>query len=222
MNTALLASLGGLALADSLNPFTVAAQAYLLGTPNPMRRSLAFLCATFLTYFFGGVLLLAGLSFFLKSVVPLIPFWGFGVGELALSALLGFFAFYTGKMAKEGRPFTPPSDLSIGATIVFAIGSTASDVPTAIPYFAAASSIAAENAGWGQDLLLLIGYNMLYCVPLIALVFARAILSEQNSGKLFGNLKAGIDWAFAKLLPLLLAAAAIGLAVDGVRRLNAA
>ncbi len=221
MNTALLASLAGLALADSLNPFTVAAQAYLLGTPKPMRRSLAFLLTTFATYLLGGVLLLAGLDLFLKRVVPLIPAWGVGIGELALAALLGFFAFYAGKMAKEGKPFTPPNNLGIGATILFAIGSTASDVPTAIPYFAAASSIAAENAGWGHDLVLLAVYNLLYCAPLIALVLARALLSEENSTTLFGRLRAGIDWAFAKLLPLLLAAGAIVLIVDGTRRLGA-
>lgn len=221
MNTALLASLAGLALADSLNPFTVAAQAYLLGTPNPMRRSIAFLLATFVTYFIGGILLLAGLSIFLERVVPLIPAWGFGAGELALGGLIGFFAFYAGKMAKEGKPFTPPSDLSIGATILFAVGSTASDVPTAIPYFAAASSIAAQNAGWGPDLLLLAGYNILYCAPLIALVLARLLLSEANSNKLFGKLRRGIDWAFAKLLPILLGVGAIALLVDGVRRLAA-
>lgn len=220
MNTGLLASLAGFALADSLNPFTVAAQAYLLGTPNPMRRSLAFLIATFATYFVGGVLLLAGLSLFLERVVPLIPAWGFGAGELALSVLLAFFAFYAGKMSKEGKPFSPPSNLGIGPTILFAVASTASDVPTAIPYFAAASSIAAENAGWGHDLLLLVGYNVLYCAPLIALLLARALLSEKRSNKLFGKLTAGIDWAFAKLLPLLLAAGAIALAVDGTRRLG--
>lgn len=220
MNPAVLASLAGLAIVDSLNPFTVAAQAYLLGTANPMRRSFAFLAATFVTYFIGGILLLAGLSVFVERVVPLIPAWGFGAGELALAALLGGFAFYAGKMAKEGKPVTPPSDLGIGATIVFAVGSTASDVPTAIPYFAAASSIATENAGWGHDLLLLTGYNLLYCAPLIGLVLARATLSEANSGKLFGKLRAGIDWAFIKLLPLLLAAGAAALVFDGVRRLS--
>lgn len=220
MNTALFASLAGLALADSLNPFTVAAQAYLLGTPNPMRRSLAFLVATFVTYLLGGVLLLAGLSLFVQRIVPLIPAWGFGAGELVLAALLGFFAFYAGRMAKEGKPFTPPGDLGIGATILFAVASTASDVPTAIPYFAAASSIAAQNGGWGHDLLLLIGYNLLYCAPLILLVLARALLSEASSNKLFGKLRAGIDWAFAKLLPVLLMMGAVALAVDGVRRLG--
>jgi hypothetical protein len=173
MNTTLLASLAGLALADSLNPFTVAAQAYLLGTPNPMRRSTAFLVATFATYLIGGILLLAGLILFLERVLPLIPTWGFGASELALAALVGFFSFYSGKMAQKGQPFTPPSGLSIGVTILFVVGSTASDVPTAIPYFAAASSIAAENAGWAHDLLLLAGYNVLYCAPLIALILER-------------------------------------------------
>lgn len=47
MTTSLILVLLGLALLDSPNPFTVAAQAYLLGTERPLPRSVAFLVATF-------------------------------------------------------------------------------------------------------------------------------------------------------------------------------
>ncbi len=45
MTLSLFSLLTVLALTDALNPFTVAAQAYLLGTPRPMPRSIAFLLA---------------------------------------------------------------------------------------------------------------------------------------------------------------------------------
>jgi cytochrome c biogenesis protein CcdA len=219
VNTSLLATLAALALADSLNPFTVAAQAYLLGTPRPMARSAAFLIATFVTYLVGGVLLLEGLSLFVARIVPLIPAWGLGAGELVLGLLLALAAIHTARMARAGTPFTPPAQLGLGATILFAVGSTASDVPTAIPYFAAVGSIAAQNGGWGHDLLLLTLYNLLYCAPLIALLTARAVLSEKRSETLFGRLRMGIDWAFARLLPPLVALGAVALVIDGARRI---
>lgn len=221
MNFALLLSISGLALADSLNPFTVAAQAYLLGTPNPMKRSVTFLVGTFVAYFLGGVLLLAGLRIFLERVMPLVPVWGFGAGEIVLGGVLGFCAFYAGRMAKQGKPFSPPKDLSVGATLIFAMASTVSDIPTAIPYFAAASNIAAQDAGWISNLCYLLIYNVLFCAPLIALIVARFLLSEEKSGIVFGKMRAGIDWGFAKLLPIVLAVGALALLVDGARRLMA-
>ena len=111
MDSALLASLAGLALADSLNPFTVAAQAYLLGTRDPMPRSIAFLVGTFLTYFLGGVLLLRGLTYVIERIWPLVPWWGLGTGEVALGLLLLHFAWYTGRKAAKGEAFKPPADL---------------------------------------------------------------------------------------------------------------
>lgn len=219
MDNILLGSIVVLALADSLNPFTIAAQAYLLGTPKPMARSIVFLGATFVTYLLGGIVLLAGMDRILAQILAVIPAWGFGAGEIALALVLGFFAIYAGKMAKSGKPFSPPANLGIKATLVFAIASTASDLPTALPYFAAMSSIAAQDREVSHDLFLLGIYNLLYCAPMIALVIARVTLSEKNSDKLFGKLRAAIDWAFAKLLPLLAGAGAVALLIDGARRL---
>lgn len=219
MNTSLILSLVGLAAADSLNPFTVAAQAYLLGTPRPMPRSLTFLIATFATYLAGGLLLVAGLAVFVRRVLPLIPAWGPGVGEVVLAILCAGAGWYTARHARAGKPFTPPADLSIGATLVFAVVSTMGDLPTAIPLFAAAARITAAGLAWPVIAIALVGYVLIYCAPLLALVVLRATLSERRADKLFGRLRAGVDWAFAKLLPPLLWLAALALAADGAIRL---
>lgn len=221
VDPALLAVLTGLALADSLNPFTVASQAYLLGTPRPMRRSLAFLAGTYATYFAGGVLLLEGWTILLRRVLPLVPAWGYGAGEMALGAVLAGFAVWSWRRAAGGSPVTPPAGLGVGATLAFAVASTGADLTSALPYFAAVSRIAAEVPGWGARLGLLAWYNLLYVSPLILLVAVRALLSPEASERFFGRARAAIDWAFARLLPPLLLVAGIALLVDGARRLAA-
>jgi hypothetical protein len=72
---------------------------------------------------------------------------------------------------------------------------------------------------WVRAILLLTFYNVIYCAPLFALVAARAALTPEQSNRLFGRLRSLIDWAFARLLPPLLAIAAVTLAVDALRRL---
>ncbi len=67
--------------------------------------------------------------------------------------------------------------------------------------------------------MLLALYNLLYCAPLIGLVATRMLLSPERSELLFGRLRAGVDWAFAKLLPPLLGVGGAALLIDGIRRL---
>mgnify|MGYP002777027269 CR=1 FL=1 len=219
MTLAFLAVLSGLALVDALNPFTIAAQAYLLGTPQPMRRSLAFLVGTYATYLAGGVVLLLGWSAFLVRVLPMLPDWLIPAGE----ALLGVGAFGFGvwslRKAAAGTPFAPPSDLSVRATLGFAVASTVADLTSALPYFGAISQIADARLGDWASGLALYWYNLLYCAPLTALVVARASLSEEASALFFGRMRRAIDWAFGKLLPWLLILAGAGFVFDGICRL---
>ncbi|MCC5647858.1 GAP family protein, partial [Nostoc sp. CHAB 5824] len=111
MTWALFAAFAGLALVDSLNPFTVAAQVYLLGTPKPMARSLAFLATTFIAYFFGGVLLIEGWAAIFQYIVPFIPYWGIGASEVGLGIVLGVTAIWAWRKTSSGAPFQPPEHL---------------------------------------------------------------------------------------------------------------
>ncbi|GJD93607.1 hypothetical protein OCOJLMKI_0803 [Methylobacterium iners] len=219
MDAPLLVSLIGLALLDSLNPFTVAAQAYLLGTRDPMPRSIAFLLGTFAAYFLGGVLLLEGLSLFLECLWPVMPRWAVGAGEMTLGLAAAVLAITMSRQASRGEAFTLPSNLGVLATLLFAVASTLSDMATALPYFGAATQIAAAELGFVGRWLLLALYNLIYCAPLIGLIVARAVMSSERSDVLFGRLRRFIDWAFAKLLPSALALIAITFLIDGGRRI---
>lgn len=108
MTYAFLALLAGLAFADSLNPFTIAAEAYLLATPRPFARSLAFLLGTAVTYFAGGMLLLGGWSAAREAIMPLVPSWGWSAAQVALGLALGGFAWWSWWRATVGKPLAPP------------------------------------------------------------------------------------------------------------------
>lgn len=219
MTWGLLAMVSGLALVDALNPFTIAAQAYLLGTPRPLRRSITFLIGTYLTYLAGGVVLLLGWSAFLLQVVPLLASWAIPAGEVLLGLGTLGFGIWSLRQAASGTPFTPPSDLSVRATLGFAVASTIADLTSALPYFVAVSQIRPARVGGLQTALMLSWYNLLYCAPLIALVAGRMSLGEAASAKFFGRTRSAIDWAFAKLLPPLLMVAGAVLVIDGLRRM---
>jgi len=218
MNWPLLGALTGLALADSLNPFTVAAQGYLLGTPRPLGRSVAFLVGTFATYFLGGILLLQGWLAFFRHLAPRIPAGWIGAGEIILGLVLAGFAVWTFRRAGGGTPFRPPENLSVPATLAFAAASTVGDLPSALPYFAAVNRIAAGTDSLAAELLWLAWYNLLYVGPLILMIAAHAFLPSERSAALFGRIRGAIDWSFAKLLPPLMALGAAFLLYDGVRR----
>lgn len=219
MDATLYLTLAGLALLDSLNPFSVAAQAYLLGTPRPMRRSLAFLAGTFATYFVGGLLLLQGWLAFFARLLPLLPGWAPAAAEVAAGAGLAAVGAWMWRRGGGGVAFRPPADLSVRAAVVFAAASTAADLSSALPYFAAVSRIAAAGGNTAAKLLPLVWYNLLYVLPLAALIAAYAALGPDRSAAVFGQVRQAVDWAFAKLLPPLVLLSGVALIADGVRRL---
>jgi hypothetical protein len=219
MNLQILTEISGLALLDSLNPFTVAAMAYLLGTPKSFARSFAFISGTYVVYFLGGVLLLQGLLALIRNLLPRLPPWSLGVAELTLSIALVAGAVWTWRKASSGTPFKPPENLSVPATLAFATVSTVSDLPSGIPYFGAISCISVSAPSLLGEIGYLSWYNLLYVGPLLTMLLAHVSLSPERSQALFGRVREVIDWAFAKLVPSALGLGALFLVYDGVRRL---
>ncbi len=211
----------GLALVDALNPFSIAAQAFLLSTGRPVARGLAFVLGTFAVYLLCGVVLLEGWLVLLHSLLPALPPWvpgglEIGAGIAALAA-----GIYTWRQAAQGKSTPSPSNLSLLATTAFAVVSTLSDMPTAIPYFAAASQIAASDGGALTRYSWLLIYNLIYVAPLVAMLALRVGLGD-GTAAILGRVRTSVDWTVAKLLPPLLVLAGVALLGDGALRLAAA
>lgn len=192
----------GLSFTDALNPFSIAAMGYLLATDRPLERGLIFILGTLVIYFPGGIALMEGWSAVLKNILPSLPSWlpvlsYFIFGIICLAA-----AFYFYRQAKKSGEQTAPklSNLSLTATFVFALGSTISDLPTALPYFAGANIIASVSDSLVSQLSLLAVYNFIYISPLILMLAIRMSAGVQAQGYLI-KVRNGVDWSFAHLLP---------------------
>jgi Sap, sulfolipid-1-addressing protein len=221
MDASLLSALAGLALADSLNPASLAAQAYLLSTPRPFARSLAFLLATAVTYFVGGMFLLGGFGFARNWLTAWLTPFGLGAGQIAVGLVLAGFAWWSWSRSSAGKPLVPPKSLGIGAALAFGVASTLSDLPTALPLFVAAERLANVALPRPVQAALMAGYVLLYVAPLVTLVVIRSRFAERSK-QMFAKLQVGVDWAFRVLLPPLTALVATALLVDGGRRLVSA
>lgn len=207
----------GLGFTDALNPFSIAAMAYLLATDRPYKRGLIFIIGTLFIYFPGGIALMEGWSAVLKNILPNLPTWlpalsCFIFGMICLAA-----AFYFYRQAKKSGEQAAPklSNLSLTATFVFALGSTISDLPTALPYFAGANIIASVSDGLLPRLIVLTVYNFIYISPLILMLIIRMSAGARAQGYLV-KVRNGVDWSFAHLLPPTIAFIGIYLLARGV------
>lgn len=196
----------GLGIADALNPFSIAAMAFLLTTDKPFERGATFIIGTLLVYFPGGIALLQGWTAVLKSILPSLPAWVLPAAYI-ISAIACFgFAFYLYWQTRsaDGKLKTAPSNLSLMATLIFAIASTLSDLPTALPYFAAVNAISGVSTDLTHQLSLLAFYNLVYISPLILMLMISVLAGTKTKASL-EKVRSAVDWSFAHLLPPVIA-----------------
>lgn len=222
--------IAGLAFLDSLNPFSIAAMALVIMGRNSLSRGLIFIGATFATYYIGGVALLAGWTLALKSLLPLIaPLiapWAATAGWsiVAVACLAGAVWLWRKRPAASQPDETRFSGKALFGVMAFAIVSTASDLPTAIPYFGAIPMIAAtqaglEGAGPNAASLLMQGawlllYNVIYVSPLILLLWFRVFASARFE-PLQAKISAFMDWTIRCFTPPLLVLVGIWAVIEG-------
>jgi cytochrome c biogenesis protein CcdA len=153
-------------------------------------------------------------------LLPSLPGWTVGSLEIAAGAAAIAAGIYAWRQAGKGKSAQGPSNLSIAATFAFALVSTVSDLPTAVPYFAAASQIAAAGSDPFTRYAWLVAYNLVYVAPLVAMLALRSVLGTKAE-PLLGRIRRAVDWSFAKLLPPGLVIAGAALLIDGTLRVAA-
>jgi hypothetical protein len=194
----------GLAIADALNPFSIAAMVYLLATDRAVARGLVFVLGTLAIYIPFGILLVEGWTAVLASLLPLMPVWLIA-GLLIAAGVVGIaIALWMITRAISSSATMPLSDkLTLKATALFAMGSTLADAPTAFPFFAAAGQVhLLADARVGQYALVLV-YCLIYVAPLLLLLGLRVWLGDRSLAAL-DRVKSAVDWSFRHLLPPLL------------------
>jgi Sap, sulfolipid-1-addressing protein len=193
----------GLGLLDALNPFSIAALVLVLAGTRPLVLGSTFIAATFAVYLLAGYALLAGWSAMVVALLPLIPDWVRQGGLALLGVLCVMGAIYLWVQARKGRsPLVEMIQTSVVGTAIYAASSTASDLPTAIPYFAAVPIMVEAGPYFDGTIWLLLVYNLLYVLPLIVLLAIRVMAADKLGG-FYEVLQKGIDFIFKQVLPLL-------------------
>jgi hypothetical protein len=177
---------GGIAVADSINPSTIVPALYLAARHRAAAVG-SFAAGVFTVYLAGGLALVLGpgpeLIAALRRVGPELEHWiEAGAGALLLGVAVALWV--RRRSAREDARWTatpsPHAALALGA------GIAAIELPTAFIYFGAISAILASDSGFASRVMLIVAYNLLFVLPLLAIVAARALGPDVRFGTLRG------------------------------------
>jgi cytochrome c biogenesis protein CcdA len=167
-------------LADSLNPSTIGPGLFLAADRGAAGKVLAFTGATFAVFLAGGLLLVLGPGHAILALVPHPSTTTRYVLEMlaGIALLAGVPILWR----RRQRPREPAEDAgrSLAGRSPAIMGATISivELPTAFPYFAVVAAIVGSGVGLGEQLLLLVVYNLCFIAPLLAIVLAVRVAGE--------------------------------------------
>lgn len=210
--------IAAIALLDSLNILTLAIAVYLLGTPGPVPRTLAYIAGTSLGYFSAGVILLYGWRVVFESLLPLLSPVAIGLVQIVAGAVLAMAAIHAVRRPAREVLFRPPQRITPAAMFVLGAVIGLLYAPTDPRHNMALGLIARHAQGGAAQLSWLLWYNLFYILPLLGLVLLRELWPER-SRILFGWLTDAISNFTWRYLPYLIAAAGCLLVLNGIWRL---
>lgn len=213
-----LAVVGGLALADAINPTSLGIGLYLLLHHNYVHKLLVFVAGLFVTYFLFGVALELGVA------RHFLELWGERhPATVAVSILIGgamvVYGLLLGRRPKRRRKALQERSI-VSLPSAFALGGLATlmDLPTAFPYLGAITVIGRLELTYTQVVLVLFVYNLVVILPLIVLLLVR-VRTHRHSEAVVRRLQRKV-FAWERLgLRILLIALGIVFMLDSLRLL---
>lgn len=201
-------------LTDIVNPVLFAFMVYAVGTDRPVSNSIAALLGHTVAYIIFGIVLALAFNIItdrLANPEPIDYFLGLFIGTLLLWAA---WRIRSGKQQQKPvahvERLTPIKAFGFGA-IINIVG-----LPFALPYFAALDQILKANLTVGDSALVIIGYNVGYALPFLAVPLIAIALGER-SRPLLERLNEKVDRVSAFLMPLILALVGVALMADAIR-----
>ena len=164
-------------IADSLNPTTVGPALYLATTRHARRQVAEFAVGIFAVNLIGGALIALGPGQLLLALVPHPSPLAKHLVEVAVGAAIGIAAAILWSRRRElAARALPATGGRTGAGAVLGAGIALVELPTAFPYFAAIAAIVASGAPLGEQIVLLILFNLAFIAPvLVVLVVVVAL-----------------------------------------------
>lgn len=179
MSLSLIATLIGIGIVDSLNPSLFLAQFYLLTTPKPTNRVIAFIGGVWVVMVLGGILILGGVRTFVSEFLTNLPETPVLVAQVLVGMALVIFGWrYNAKPAETGEVKKPRSSTLLAA-FVLGMVVMVNEITTALPYFIAIERIADANLSWSLNLVALLIYNVVFALPLFAFLGGFLLLKDR-------------------------------------------
>ncbi|HET6497719.1 MAG TPA: GAP family protein [Coriobacteriia bacterium] len=176
MSLSMIVAFVGIALVDSLNPTLFAGEVLVLRGSRPERRALAYIAGVVTVNLIVGVVLAAGVMAFATAYLAQIgPAVWLVLQTGAGVALLVFGLVYPASGRDLfGARREPPK--GVAGPYLFGFVLTLTEMTTAVPYFAAMALLGEAGLPHAQMLFWLVVYNLIFALPLIALVGAHRLL----------------------------------------------
>jgi cytochrome c biogenesis protein CcdA len=177
----LLVVVGALGLADSINPSTVIPALYLATQPHARVHLTGFVIGVGVVSTLGGLIAILGPGQLLIDLIPkpshatshVLEVIAGGVLLVASLVLWRFRHRSIGEPKAKASP-SARSSLVLGASIM------AIELPTALPYFAALAVIIGSGRGIVSQLVLLAAYNLLFVLPLLAILAMHLVAPRRT------------------------------------------
>lgn len=199
MTITLALALIGIALFDSINPSLFIAQFYLLSTPRPVPRVLAYIAGILLVNFLGGALLLGGMRAVLVSLLTTLdPNVLYGVELLLGFALIGFALWMRVGTKTNAEPKIPRS-MHLGHAFLLGIVVMGNELTTALPYFFALERMAQAQLALLPTIFGLLLYNGVFAIPLFAFL-GIFLAARQRFADRIATINAGITYWMPRII----------------------
>jgi cytochrome c biogenesis protein CcdA len=192
-----------IALADSLNPSTVAPAFYLATVRHARRRLVEFAAAVFAVNLLAGVVFVVGPGQLALSAAPRPGAAAKHVSELVVGVLLLGFSSVLFLHRDRALRIAPPDWPGNGRS-AWALGAaiTAVELPTAFPYLGALAAVVASDVSLPSQLVLVALFNLVFVSPVLAIVAAVALAgpgAERSLARLGETLRRNWPLMFAAL-----------------------
>ncbi len=171
-----------IAIGDSLNPSTVAPALYLATTEHPRRQVGGFIVGVFTVNLLAGLFIMIGPGQWLLALIPRPSAAAKHITELIAGTIILALAagLWLGRRS-FARSKLPSVETKGGSSLALGAGIGAVELPTALPYFAAIAAITASGFSVSVRVGTLVIYNVVFILPLVAILVAVEVLGEDAS-----------------------------------------
>lgn len=209
-----------IALPDAVNPSLILTELLLVAGPHPRRSTAVFTVAAIATTFAGGLALALGLG---DVILSLLPKPSAVIRDAVTAAAGGLLLVTAGLLLwirRERAVARVHSDRPPDrAAAALGAGIAGVELLSALPYFAAIALIVGSDVSDVHKVILLLLYNVVYALPLIAIA-ALTALAESNAQRLLAPITAWLMRRWPALVASLSVIVGIALAAYGGARLT--